>query len=186
MTDIERAQADGVDKGVAMDPTTTRNTTGRETTGREPAGRETPGRDMAGRDMAGRDMAGREPMAPEGAGRDMTAPAPAHGDTRTAHGDPHINRGDTAGTRTELFPAGELNEIEGRLRHALSGFVDAPRASVEEADHVLEDLAARLTETLAGRRRTLRTSWQDATEDTEQLRLALRDYKETAERLLRI
>ncbi|WP_372341343.1 hypothetical protein [Streptomyces sp. CC224E] len=94
-----------------------------------------------------------------------------------------------APARTELVPADERAALEKRLRHALTGFVDEPRAAVEEADHVLEDLAARLTETLAGHRRTLRTSWQDPTEgpeDTERLRLALRDYRETAERLLRI
>ena len=78
------------------------------------------------------------------------------------------------------------------MRHAVGGFVDEPRASVEEADHVLEELAARFTDAVARRRRTLRTSWQatgageNATADTEQLRLALRDYREMTERLLRI
>ncbi|WP_407700859.1 hypothetical protein [Streptomyces endophyticus] len=119
MTDIGRAEADGVDKGIALDPE-------------------------------------RSPAAP------------------------------THGRRGDLVPAGEREELEGRLRHALTGFVDEPRAAVEEADHVLEDLTARLTETLAGHRHTLRTSWQGSTEDTERLRLALRDYRETAERLLRL
>ncbi|WP_327655291.1 hypothetical protein [Streptomyces sp. NBC_00483] len=92
--------------------------------------------------------------------------------------------GTRAGRRSGLVPAGERDELEGRLRHALTGFVDEPRAAVEEADHVLEDLTARLTETLASHRRTLRTSWQGTPDDTEQLRQALRDYRETAERLL--
>lgn len=131
MTDIERAEADGVDRGVAMAP--------------------------------GRAEGTAEPVRAEG-----TAAKPARG------------------RRSELMPEGEREELQGRLRHALAGFVDEPRAAVEEADHVLEDLTARLTETLAGHRRTLRTSWQGSTEDTEQLRLALRDYRETAERLLRI
>ena len=67
---------------------------------------------------------------------------------------------------------------------------------MEEADRVLEELAARLTAAVTERRRTLRGTWQAAGQgegergssstDTEQLRLALRDYRELAERLLRI
>jgi hypothetical protein len=66
-------------------------------------------------------------------------------------------------------------------------------AAVEEADHVLEEVATRFTEAVKQRRRTLRTSWQSgdggqtkavSAGDTEQLRLALRDYRELTERLL--
>ncbi|MGY0023680.1 hypothetical protein [Streptomyces sp. cg35] len=93
---------------------------------------------------------------------------------------------DPAGTSAELVPTAARDDLEGRLKHAVHGFVDEPRAAVEEADHVLEELTTRLTEALAGRRSTLRTSWQDSKEDTEHLRLALRDYRETAERLLKL
>ncbi|MFI7391997.1 MULTISPECIES: hypothetical protein [Streptomyces] len=75
----------------------------------------------------------------------------------------------------------------------MAGFVDAPRASVEEADRVLEEITARLTDAVSHRRRTLRASWQEAgpdggapSTDTEQLRLALRDYRELADRLMRL
>ncbi|MGD6745738.1 hypothetical protein ACOKM3_28385 [Streptomyces sp. BH106] len=194
MTDIERAQADGVDKGVAVDPT---------------AGRETDPAVDRGADRGARrevdPMVGREadPAVDRGVGRGVD---PAVGreadpavDRRVGRGvDPMVGReagpvaggqagperGTRAGRRYGLVPAGERDAIEGRLRHALTGFVDEPRAAVEEADHVLEDLTARLTETLAGHRRTLRTSWQGSPDDTEQLRQALRDYRETAERLL--
>lgn len=132
MTDIERAAADGVDKGIAVDP--------------------------------------ERPAAPTGRAADDEGMAPTPARER----------------RGDLVPTGEREELEGRLRHALTGFVDEPRASVEEADHVLEDLTARLTETLASHRRTLRTTWQGSTEDTERLRLALRDYRETTERLLKL
>ncbi|MGW5623400.1 hypothetical protein ACWEWP_21845 [Streptomyces olivaceus] len=93
-----------------------------------------------------------------------------------------------------LLPREESDELGRRLHHAVTGFVDAPRASVEEADRVLEEIAARLTDAVARRRRDLRTSWQGTGErtgeevaalgtDTEQLRLALRDYRELADRL---
>ncbi|MGW0533041.1 hypothetical protein [Streptomyces sp. NPDC003032] len=119
---------------------------------------------------------------------------------------------------TTLFPPADRDKLTLRLQNAVNGFVDGPRGAVEEVDHVLEDAIARLTDTLAERRRVLRSSWQTtparsapdggappaagvapggalATEgapaessatDTEQLRLALRDYRETAERLLRL
>ncbi|MFC7893249.1 hypothetical protein [Streptomyces sp. NPDC057381] len=93
----------------------------------------------------------------------------------------------------ELLPHDECDKLGQRLQHAVAGFVDAPRASVEEADRVLEELTARFTDAVAHRRRTLRTSWHDTepddratSTDTEQLRLALRDYRELADRLMRL
>lgn len=92
-----------------------------------------------------------------------------------------------------LLAAGESDRLGERLHHAVTGFVDAPRASVEEADRVLEEISARFTDAVAHRRRTLRSSWQEAgpdggapSTDTEQLRLALRDYRELADRLMRL
>ncbi|MEU9594456.1 hypothetical protein AB0D84_32710 [Streptomyces sp. NPDC048193] len=92
-----------------------------------------------------------------------------------------------------LLPHEECDRLGQRLHHAVTEFVDAPRASVEEADRVLEELAARFTDAVTHRRRTLRTSWQDSGEgsratstDTEQLRLALRDYRELADRLMHV
>ncbi|GGZ11242.1 hypothetical protein [Streptomyces poonensis] len=79
-----------------------------------------------------------------------------------------------------------------RLQHTVSGFVDGPRDAVEDADRVLQEIASRFTEAVTERSRTLRASWQTAGEggpsaaDTEQLRLALRDYRELAERLLKL
>ncbi|OQD54916.1 hypothetical protein BM536_024030 [Streptomyces phaeoluteigriseus] len=97
--------------------------------------------------------------------------------------------------RPSLLPHDESDKLSSRMQHAVAGFVDRPRDAVEEADQVLEDLAARLTEAVNSRRRTLRGSWQLAddkkgdaatTADTEQLRLALRDYRELTDRLLHI
>ncbi|WP_411092605.1 hypothetical protein [Streptomyces sp. 049-1] len=93
----------------------------------------------------------------------------------------------------QLLPHDEGDKLGRRLHHAVAGFVDAPRASVEEADRVLEELAARLADAVTHRRHTLRTSWQDNGEDgrapstdTEQLRLVLRDYRELADRMMRL
>ncbi|MGW3283055.1 hypothetical protein ACWDR3_00245 [Streptomyces sp. NPDC001002] len=88
-----------------------------------------------------------------------------------------------------LLPRDETDKLAERLQHALSGFVDDPRTAVEEADHVVEEITGRYTDALTQRRRTLRRSWQEGDaksdhSDTEQLRLALRDYRELADRLL--
>ncbi|WP_238697265.1 hypothetical protein [Streptomyces sp. E2N166] len=114
----------------------------------------------------------RHDSATSAARRESTTPA-AHGDT--------------------LLPHEECDKLGQRLQHAVADFVDAPRASVEEADRVLEEITARFTDAVTHRRRTLRTSWQDTggddratSTDTEQLRLALRDYRELADRLMRL
>ncbi|AXE85552.1 hypothetical protein [Streptomyces sp. Go-475] len=99
------------------------------------------------------------------------------------------------GVRAHLLPHDESDKLGSQLQHAVAGFVDGPRAAVEEADHVLEEIAARFTEAVTQRRRTLRHSWQSveggegkpvSSADTEQLRLALKDYRELAERLLHV
>ena len=92
-----------------------------------------------------------------------------------------------------LLRLDDTDKLAARLQHAVAGFVDAPRDAVQEADHVLQELTARFTDAVTERRRTLRRSWRtdgagegkaEAATDTEQLRLALRDYRELAERLL--
>ncbi|MCX4914472.1 hypothetical protein [Streptomyces sp. NBC_00687] len=99
---------------------------------------------------------------------------------------------DSAKHGERLLPGDEYDKFSERMRHAVGGFVDGPEASVEEADHVLGELASRFTEAVSQRRRSLRTSWQSGGEgkasasDTEKLRLALQDYREMTERLLHI
>ncbi|MET9744585.1 hypothetical protein ABZZ92_02575 [Streptomyces ardesiacus] len=116
-----------------------------------------------------------DPVVPPAAGGSAPASAPAVTDDAAT---PLSDR--------PLLPPGEAGRLGEGLRQAVAGFVDAPRASVEEADRVLEELGARLTEALAHRRRSLLGSWQEAGTDTEQLRLALRDYRELADRLMRL
>ncbi|MFI8892511.1 hypothetical protein [Streptomyces paradoxus] len=100
-----------------------------------------------------------------------------------------------AKSRSHLLAHEESDKLGSQLQHAVAGFVDGPREAVEEADHVLEEIAARFTEAVTQRRRTLRHSWQSveggesrsvSSADTEQLRLALKDYRELAERLLHV
>ncbi|MFC5953519.1 hypothetical protein ACFP51_03125 [Streptomyces pratens] len=147
---------------------------------REDTGTATPARDGVGPSAAGRSRTGGTPDTHTS----LDERRDRHGGDRAldeAHG-------------PRLLPHDDGDKLTAQLQHAVAGFVDTPRDSVAEADRVLEELAARFTDAVTERRRTLRRSWQ--TEDvgegpnaaetgTEQLRLALRDYRELAERLLR-
>ncbi|MEU8031390.1 hypothetical protein AB0C13_22585 [Streptomyces sp. NPDC049099] len=98
-----------------------------------------------------------------------------------------------SGAGAPLLPHEETDRWEQRMRQLAVGFVDEPRAAVEQADQALEEIVARFGEAVARRRRTLRRSWEASEDrgpgtdtDTEQLRLALRDYRELAGRLLHL
>ncbi|MFI9647762.1 hypothetical protein ACIHAA_15885 [Streptomyces sp. NPDC052040] len=97
-----------------------------------------------------------------------------------------------AAGQVRLLPRDECDRFAERLRHAIGEFVDEPRDAVEEADQVAQEVVARLSEAVASRRRTLKASCQGSGDetpagaDTEQLRLALRDYRVTVERLLNL
>jgi len=88
----------------------------------------------------------------------------------------------------ELLPRGEHDKLTLRLQQALTTFVDSPRQAVEEADSVFDEVATHFTNTLAEQRRVLRSGWQDQDTEaqTEELRLALRQYREITERLLHL
>ncbi|WP_326654278.1 hypothetical protein [Streptomyces sp. NBC_01750] len=94
----------------------------------------------------------------------------------------------TSGPEPQLLPQGERDKLAMRLQQALNNFVDSPRQAVVEADSAFDEVTTHLTNTLAERRRALRASWQsqDTEAKTEDLRLALRQYREITERLLRM
>ncbi|MFF9160628.1 hypothetical protein ACF081_10255 [Streptomyces longwoodensis] len=118
------------------------------------------------------------------------------GTTSDGSASPATETAEAAGTDTpSLLPRDASDELAGRLRQTVVEFVDRPKEAVEEADRLLEELANRFTEAVTERRRTLRGAWHTddtgkrgagSTTDTEQLRLALRDYRELAERLLHV
>jgi hypothetical protein len=106
-----------------------------------------------------------------------------------AHHAAHEQGGQPHGARSPLLAHEAAEKFSAQLHHAVGGFVDAPRAAVEEADHVLEEVADLVADALNRRRRDLRAAWQSGDgndSDTERLRVALRDYREFAERLLHV
>ncbi|MEU4683124.1 hypothetical protein [Streptomyces xinghaiensis] len=116
-----------------------------------------------------------------------------------AHGDGAAHRGDTAvlSAAAPLLPQHECDRLSERLQHTVTGFVDSPREAVREADALFEEAAENVAKALSEQRRKLRSAWEhnggngsgkgrDAHLDTEELRTALRDYRDLTERLLRV
>ncbi|MER5184671.1 hypothetical protein ABT009_41315 [Streptomyces sp. NPDC002896] len=87
-----------------------------------------------------------------------------------------------------LLPSAERDKIVLRLRHALNTFADTPREALEEAESAYDEATAQLVNALAERRRLLRAGWQEQAPETQsdELRHALRQYREITQRLLQL
>ncbi|SFK29767.1 hypothetical protein [Streptomyces pini] len=127
------------------------------------------------------------PHGPLGKSTGTSAGTPAEPGA-AAHGDANGHRPEGGDTGAGLLPPGERERFGRRLHEAVTGFVDGPRRSVEEADAVFEEISRRITELLTENHRKLREPWhgEDSAERTEDLRRALREYRDAADRLLRL
>lgn len=157
--------------------------TGAHTPGLDGTGTHAPGSAGTGTHTPGLDGTGTHTpgSAGNGTGTHATTPGP---DAASGHPGSRLLGDDTC------------DRLSAQLRQAVAGFVDRPRDAVEEADLVLHEITERLNDALTERRRTLTRNWKEPASgdpgkgdaapatDTEQLRLALRDYRELAERLL--
>jgi hypothetical protein len=85
----------------------------------------------------------------------------------------------------QLFPDNELNELRARWDKAQIGFVDEPRAAVEQADSLVATVVKRIAEQFAAERAELEHQWDRGDNvSTEDLRQALRRYRSFFDRLL--
>jgi hypothetical protein len=85
----------------------------------------------------------------------------------------------------QLFPDNELNEFRGRWDKVQIGFVDEPRAAVEQADGLVATIVKRIAEQFAAERAELEHQWDRGDNvSTEDLRQALRRYRSFFDRLL--
>ena len=92
----------------------------------------------------------------------------------------------TDGTlQMDLFPNEELVGYRTRWEAIQTGFVDQPRAAVEQADALVSQVVARLTEVFTRERSTLEGQWTKGDGvSTEDLRVALTRYRSFFHRLL--
>ena len=85
----------------------------------------------------------------------------------------------------DLFPNEELVGYRTQWESIQTGFVDQPRAAVEQADALVSQLVTRLTEVFTRERSTLEEQWTKGDSvSTEELRIALTRYRSFFHRLL--
>jgi hypothetical protein len=83
---------------------------------------------------------------------------------------------------TPAAAALDADGIRNRFLDIQAGFVDEPRQAVEEAGRFVEELAQQVIDALQAQRGQLQVPVADAS--TEDLRLALRSYRQFVDRLL--
>lgn len=85
----------------------------------------------------------------------------------------------------DLFPNEELVGYRSRWESIQTGFVDQPRAAVEQADALVSQVVNRLTDVFTRERSTLEGQWTKGDDvSTEDLRIALTRYRSFFNRLL--
>jgi hypothetical protein len=86
-----------------------------------------------------------------------------------------------------LFHDEEGRGFRTRWDAIQTGFVDQPRAAVEQADALVAEMLKRLTDGFGDERAKLESQWSRGQEvSTEDLRIALKRYRSFFERLLSI
>ncbi|MGA3256314.1 MAG: hypothetical protein ABSD32_19835 [Mycobacterium sp.] len=90
-------------------------------------------------------------------------------------------------TEKSLFAEDELSGLRSRWDDVQSGFVDDPRECVHKADGLVSDVVDQLTTGFSEARSRLEAQWARGEQaSTEDLRLALKRYREFFQRLLAV
>lgn len=102
----------------------------------------------------------------------------------TANGSPEVA---APSTERELFADDELAGLRARWDNVQAGFVDDPRECVQKADSLVSDVVEHLTTGFTHARSRLEEQWARGEEaSTEDLRVALKHYREFFQRLLSV
>jgi hypothetical protein len=128
----------------------------------------------------------REPAAAQ-ARQPAAAQAEASAATETEASAATATEASAATEAASLFPADQSSGYRSRWQEIQTGFVDEPRAAVQEADNLVAEMMRQLARTFADERRQLEAQWSEGEEiSTEDLRLALRRYRSFFDRLLSV
>ncbi len=130
------------------------------------------------------DLAG---VSPQGFG-DTTANLPHGGDgSELRPTTPGMPAAGPAGRPTPLLAEREAQDMRARWSAVQIGFVDDPRHTVEMADSLVAEMMQRLAQIFANQRGQLEDQWSRGEDvSTEELRLALRQYRSFFDRLLSV
>ena len=102
----------------------------------------------------------------------------------TENAQPSAEETESSSTQT-LFAEDELSVLRLRWDEVQAGFVDDPRECVQKADGLVSDVVDRITTGFSEARSRLEEQWARGEEgSTEDLRLALKRYREFFQRLL--
>jgi hypothetical protein len=94
-------------------------------------------------------------------------------------------RADTAAEPVPLLPAGETDKFRLQWRELQTVFVDDPPESVHAADQLVAEVMQAVAASFSNHKRELERQWQRGEDvSTEDLRLALRQYRSFFDRLL--
>jgi hypothetical protein len=86
----------------------------------------------------------------------------------------------------QLVPHETVMDFRARWEAIQQGFVDDPRSAVTDADALVSDVLEKLSTTFEEQHGQLEAQWNDGEPDTEDLRSALRRYRDFFDRLLAI
>ena len=113
--------------------------------------------------------------------------------------DPAVSQVEVSAPRTEertqnedltekaLFAENELSGLRSRWDEVQSGFVDDPKECVHKADGLVSEVVEQLTNGFSEARSRLEAQWARGEEaSTEDLRLALKRYRDFFQRLLSV
>ena len=91
------------------------------------------------------------------------------------------------GVATAPLFGDQASTYRSRWQEIQTGFVDEPRAAVQEADALVAEVMRQLARTFADERRGLEGHWAEGEQiSTEDLRIALRRYRSFFDRLLSV
>ena len=167
------------------------------TTATDPSTRQTesaiPGdeRSAAGAD-AGRHAEAESPSPSQAQPADtdasVTRTESAIADTRSPTGTADADRSATQSSpERSLFADDQLTGLRARWDNVQAAFVDDPKDCVQKADGLVSDVVAQLTTGFSEARSRLEDQWGRGEEaSTEDLRVALKRYREFFERLLAV
>lgn len=100
----------------------------------------------------------------------------------------HTTAPDTPLAPVSLLAQSDRDRLTLHLQHALGTFIQSPHEAVQEADITFAEATTRVTAALVERRRVIGATHRGrgVEAETEDLRLALREYREITLRLLRM
>ena len=126
--------------------------------------------------LVGAARAPAEASADSGEGADAEKPAQADNGMSAAN---EAHADEAAQADAEVVARDDsVDAAAGReWSEVLAMFVDDPRGSVTEASAIVDEAINALIAAARGRQASLAASWQAQDTDTEQLRMALRDYR---------